>query len=145
MVFIIPLTTLVLLSTFFIVASAATIQKPFLMLPKEADKNRQAVKDMFLYSYDAYKFVLTCGPAVANPNGYHRKYAWCHDDVTPISQSFSDERNGWGASVIDSLSTMVREFLPLLLVRLLLVEYCVSQHIMGLKVRGGDLCYGVLN
>ena len=76
------------------------------MLPADAARNRQLVKDMFLYSYDAYKFVLPCGRS-GNPNGYHRRYAWGHDDLTPISRNFSDERNGWGASIIDSLSTMV--------------------------------------
>lgn len=35
------------------------------MLPKDAGKNCQAVRDMFLYSYDAYKSVFTCGTAVA--------------------------------------------------------------------------------
>ena len=45
-----------------------------------------------------------------------RKYAWGHDDVTPITQSFSDDRNGWGATIIDSLSTMVSKLSPVLLV-----------------------------
>ena len=49
-----------------------------------------------------------------NPNGHCRQYAQDHDNVTPISKGFSDDRNGWGASIVDSLSTMVSEFLPLL-------------------------------
>jgi hypothetical protein len=65
MVFVISIATLVSLSTLSSVASAAAVQKPLLMLPADAAQNRQAVKDMFLYSYDAYKFVLFCGEAVA--------------------------------------------------------------------------------
>ena len=62
MVSVTPLTTLVLLSTLFSLVSAATIQKSFLTLPESATQNRQTVKDMFLYSYDAYKSVLMTSP-----------------------------------------------------------------------------------
>ena len=68
-----------------------------------------------------------------NPDGYCRMYAWGHDDVTPVSQSFSDERNGWGASIIDSLSTMVSELLPLLSC-VTIINCRVPQHIMELDV-----------
>lgn len=60
-----PLATLVLLSTLFSLASAATIQKPLLQLPTDAAQNLQAVKDIFLYSYDAYKSVRSSSEAVA--------------------------------------------------------------------------------
>ncbi|KAF9653536.1 glycoside hydrolase family 47 protein [Thelephora ganbajun] len=98
MVFVTPLSTLVLLSTLSTLAqvSGATVQKPLLQLPADAAQNRQTVKDMFL------------------------NYAWSHDDVRPISQSSSDDRNGWGASIIDSLSAMASELLRL------------PPHIMGL-------------
>ena len=65
MVFVSPLTTLVSLSTLFIMASAARVQAPSLKLPADAAQNGQAVKRMFLYSYDAYKSVLLRGVAVA--------------------------------------------------------------------------------
>ena len=76
MVFVTSLATLVSLSTLISMASAVTVQKPFLMLPADAAQNRQTVKDMFLYSYDAYKFVLPSGAAVAeiltiNPGSTH--------------------------------------------------------------------------
>ena len=45
-----------------------------------------------------------------------RKDAWGHDNVTPIKQNYSDDRNGWGATIVDSLSTMVGEPFLLLLV-----------------------------
>lgn len=65
MVFVTPLATLVSLSVLSGFGSAATVQKPLLQLPTDAAQNRQIVKDMFVYTYDAYKFVLPCGPAVA--------------------------------------------------------------------------------
>jgi len=65
MVFVTPLATLVFLSTLSGLSSAATVQKPLLQLPADAAQNRQAVKDMFLYSYNAYKLVFPCGTTVA--------------------------------------------------------------------------------
>jgi mannosyl-oligosaccharide alpha-1,2-mannosidase len=37
----------------------------------------------------------------------YRKYAWGYDDLLPISESYFDGRNGWGASIADALGTMV--------------------------------------
>ncbi|KAH9941640.1 glycoside hydrolase family 47 protein [Epithele typhae] len=34
------------------------------------------------------------------------QFAFPHDDLTPISESWTDGRNGWGASVVDALTTM---------------------------------------
>ena len=65
MVFFTPLVTLISLSALSSLASAATVQKPLLQLPPDAAQNRQTVKDMFTYSYDAYRSVLICGAAVA--------------------------------------------------------------------------------
>jgi len=65
MVFVTPIATLVSLSTLSIFASAGTVQEPLLQLPASAAENRQTVKDMFLYSYDAYKSVLPSRPAIA--------------------------------------------------------------------------------
>ncbi|KAF2477011.1 mannosyl-oligosaccharide alpha-1,2-mannosidase-like protein [Lindgomyces ingoldianus] len=36
--------------------------------------------------------------------GYY-KYAFPHDELHPVSNSFSDSRNAWGASAVDALST----------------------------------------
>ncbi|KAI0738967.1 seven-hairpin glycosidase [Daedaleopsis nitida] len=71
-------------------ALSARIQLPFIPLPSDAAKHRQDVKDIFLTSWNAYK-----------------KLAFPHDDLTPISQTWTDGRNGWGASVVDALSTLV--------------------------------------
>ncbi|THG96636.1 hypothetical protein EW026_g5234 [Hermanssonia centrifuga] len=35
-----------------------------------------------------------------------RKYAWGHDDMTPVTKSFTDSRNGWGATIVDALTTL---------------------------------------
>ncbi|KAF8656303.1 hypothetical protein AX16_002605 [Volvariella volvacea WC 439] len=89
------LIALALLGTAFTTALAGPVQNPDLALPPDAADHRQAVLDIFTKSYSAYK-----------------KYAWGHDDLAPISRGFVDSRNGWGASIVDALSTM---------------------HIMGLK------------
>jgi mannosyl-oligosaccharide alpha-1,2-mannosidase len=68
---------------------AANIQKSGLQLPSSASANRDAVQKIFTDSYTAYK-----------------KYAWGHDNLSPVSKSYSDPRNGWGASIIDAMSTM---------------------------------------
>ncbi|KAJ8585390.1 glycoside hydrolase family 47 protein [Rhizopogon salebrosus TDB-379] len=44
---------------------------------------------MFVKSYEAYQ-----------------KYAWGYDDLLPISESYFDGLNGWGASIVDALGTM---------------------------------------
>ncbi|KAK0481197.1 glycoside hydrolase family 47 protein [Armillaria luteobubalina] len=65
------------------------VQKMGLTVPDSAAASRNAVKDIFVKSYDAYK-----------------QYAWGHDDLTPESKSFYDGRNGWGSSIVDALGTM---------------------------------------
>ena len=44
-------------------------------------------------------------------DGCHRKYAFGHDEVAPISKQPLDPLNGWGASIIDAMSTMVRDIM----------------------------------
>ena len=39
-----------------------------------------------------------------------RKYAYPHDDLTPVSMSYVDSYGGWGASVVDAMTTMVRKW-----------------------------------
>ncbi|KAI5475259.1 class I alpha-mannosidase, glycoside hydrolase family 47 protein, partial [Pseudohyphozyma bogoriensis] len=36
-----------------------------------------------------------------------KEHAWGHDEVRPISSGFADPYNGWGATLIDSLSTLL--------------------------------------
>lgn len=41
-------------------ALSARIQTPFLVLPRDAPKHKQAVKDIFMDSWNAYKYVIMC-------------------------------------------------------------------------------------
>ncbi|KAF8995585.1 glycoside hydrolase family 47 protein [Cyathus striatus] len=68
---------------------AEPVQNSIIILPPSAKQNQDAVKKIFNDSYQAYI-----------------EFAFGHDDLSPLSQSFSDERNGWGASIVDALSTM---------------------------------------
>lgn len=34
------------------------------------------------------------------------KFAFGHDDLQPVSLTFNDGRNGWGATIVDAMSTM---------------------------------------
>lgn len=36
----------------------------------------------------------------------YRKNAWGHDDILPVSGGVEDSRNGWGAFIVDSASTL---------------------------------------
>ncbi|KAG9240026.1 glycoside hydrolase [Calycina marina] len=44
-------------------------------------------------------------------DGYY-KHAFPHDELHPVSNTFSDSRNGWGASAVDALSTALLMQLP---------------------------------
>ncbi|KAJ3510034.1 hypothetical protein NLJ89_g4901 [Agrocybe chaxingu] len=68
---------------------AANVQKPDIVLPPSAAVYRDQVEKIFTDSYDAYK-----------------KFAFGHDDLSPLTQGFSDGRNGWGATIVDAMSTM---------------------------------------
>ncbi|CAE6482965.1 unnamed protein product [Rhizoctonia solani] len=71
------------------IAQAWTVQKPDLQLPSEAAAKRQDAIDLFTGAYADYK-----------------KYAWGHDSLAPLSKTFIDDRNGWGATIVDAMSTM---------------------------------------
>ncbi|KAJ7269964.1 glycoside hydrolase family 47 protein [Mycena rebaudengoi] len=62
---------------------------PGLKLPKSARAHRDAAEKLFVTSYEAYK-----------------KYAFTHDNLSPVSKGFSDGRNGWGASIVDAMKIM---------------------------------------
>ncbi|KAF5311116.1 hypothetical protein D9619_007982 [Psilocybe cf. subviscida] len=69
--------------------SAYLVQKPGLTVPSSDAQYKEQVKTMFRDSYAVYQ-----------------KYAFGHDEVAPISGGFYDPRNGWGATIVDALSTM---------------------------------------
>jgi len=49
-----------------------------------------AVKDAFLYAWGGYM-----------------QHAFPHDQLLPLTNSFSDPRDGWGSTAVDSLSTAI--------------------------------------
>lgn len=69
---------------------AGPVQKPGLRVPASARAQRDAVQNIFTTSYQGYK-----------------QFAFGHDDLSPVSESFSDGRNGWGASIVDAMDTML--------------------------------------
>jgi len=87
--------------------NAAQVQKPGLQVPANATIHQAAVKDLFVTSYEAYQYVRTVFISACTHRVACRKYAWGHDDLLPVSESYFDGRNGWGASIADAMSTMV--------------------------------------
>ncbi|KAJ4482500.1 glycoside hydrolase family 47 protein [Lentinula aciculospora] len=72
------------------ISSAGPVQIPNLQVPASAAVHQQAVKDIFLQSYSAYS-----------------EFAFGHDSLLPVSRSFVDDRNGWGATIVDAMGTML--------------------------------------
>ncbi|KAJ7616955.1 seven-hairpin glycosidase [Mycena polygramma] len=85
-----PSAVLLLLGLFSPSLAGVTVQVPGLVVPENYTARRDAVKNMFVTSYDAYK-----------------QFAFPHDQLAPVSEGFFDLRNGWGASVVDAMPTMV--------------------------------------
>lgn len=56
---------------------------------QERLQRRDAVKEAFVHSWNGYA-----------------KYAWLHDEVTPLSKSYRDPFGGWGATLVDNLDTL---------------------------------------
>ncbi|CAE6481581.1 unnamed protein product [Rhizoctonia solani] len=54
-----------------------------------ADSRAKDAIDLFTSAYADYK-----------------KYAWGHDSLAPLSKAAIDDRNGWGATIVDAMSTM---------------------------------------
>ena len=50
---------------------------------------------------------ILSGTTYDGPHSLCRKYAWGHDDLLPVTESYQDGLNGWGASISDALGTMV--------------------------------------
>jgi hypothetical protein len=57
---------------------------------KERVDRRDAIRDVFLRSWKAYK-----------------RNAWGHDEFAPLSGSWKDHFGGWGATIVDSLDTLL--------------------------------------
>ncbi|KAH9164862.1 seven-hairpin glycosidase [Lactarius sanguifluus] len=70
-------------------ARAAQVQDPGLKLPYDTTQDLADVVKIFTDSY----------------NTYHT-YAFGHDEVAPLSRKPLDPRNGWGATIVDAMTTM---------------------------------------
>ncbi|KAJ7078557.1 glycoside hydrolase family 47 protein [Mycena belliarum] len=70
--------------------AGVTVQKPGLKVPAKYASNRAAAQKIFTDSYTAYK-----------------KFAFGHDELLPVSNSFTDDLGGWGASLVDAMGTML--------------------------------------
>ncbi|KAF9322728.1 hypothetical protein BG006_002103 [Podila minutissima] len=74
-----------------------SLKKIQFKFPPQSDQDRlqqeshlQAVRDGFEHAWTGY-----------------RDHAWGHDEVSPVSRGYKDNFNGWGATMIDSLDTLV--------------------------------------
>ncbi|KAJ7701448.1 glycoside hydrolase family 47 protein [Mycena rosella] len=70
--------------------AGVTVQKPGLSVPAKYAANRAAAEKIFTTSYAAYK-----------------EFAFGHDELLPVSESFEDDLGGWGASLVDAMGTML--------------------------------------
>lgn len=59
------------------------------------ERRRRLVRNAFLHSWEGYK-----------------RHAWGHDEIKPVSGSSSDSFNGWGATIVDALDTLLVMDLP---------------------------------
>ncbi|KAF8950628.1 hypothetical protein BGZ52_001923 [Haplosporangium bisporale] len=57
---------------------------------EERERRLRAVRDGFEHAWQGY-----------------RKYAWGHDEVKPVSGWVRDSFNGWGATIVDALDTLI--------------------------------------
>lgn len=82
---------------------------------------QRLVRNAFLHAWKGYK-----------------KYAWGHDELKPVSKAAQDPFNGWGASIVDALDTLLVMGLP--------KEYDLArQHVRDIDFRlvgGGRSAYG---
>ncbi|OBZ67632.1 putative mannosyl-oligosaccharide alpha-1,2-mannosidase 1B [Grifola frondosa] len=68
---------------------AGQVQNSSITLPSDAAQNRGSVVNILATSYNSYL-----------------QFALPHDDLAPISESFVDSHNGWGASIVDALTML---------------------------------------
>ncbi|KAI7901916.1 glycoside hydrolase [Cokeromyces recurvatus] len=67
-------------------AELGTLPESHLLSPKE---KQQYIKDAFMFSWQGY-----------------RNFSWGFDENRPVSNGPRNTRNGWGATIIDSLDTL---------------------------------------
>ncbi|KZT65305.1 glycoside hydrolase family 47 protein [Daedalea quercina L-15889] len=57
-------------------------------------------------AYTGVKAGNVQAPGIVAPSFAAEEYAWGHDDLSPVSESYSDSYGGWGASIVDALDTI---------------------------------------
>lgn len=89
---------------------AGRVQLPGLTIPSNATADRASVVQIFHESYHAYRCGIDIQGIVprAEFDVCTRKYAFGHDEVAPLSRQPYNPRNGWGATIVDAMGTMVR-------------------------------------
>ncbi|CAK7226116.1 Mannosyl-oligosaccharide alpha-1,2-mannosidase 1B [Sporothrix bragantina] len=75
-----------------------------LALPTTASPTRRAAKPSYVAHPDRVDAVKAAFQR--SWDGYYA-HAFPHDSLKPISNTYSDDRNGWGASAVDALSTAI--------------------------------------
>ncbi len=84
-------------------------------------KRQKMVRNAFIHAWEGYK-----------------KHAWGHDELRPVSKTAEDPFNGWGASIVDALDTLLVMGLP--------IEYDLArQHVRDIDFRlvgGSRSAYG---
>ncbi|GAB7324240.1 hypothetical protein MBLNU13_g07593t1 [Cladosporium sp. NU13] len=85
-----------------LIVTAATLAAQAVALPAAVNNKRF---DNSTFEQDPKKRAEAVKAAFQTAwDGYY-KYAFPNDELLPVSNSFSNSRNGWGASAIDALST----------------------------------------
>ncbi|KAK5662016.1 hypothetical protein OQA88_10127 [Cercophora sp. LCS_1] len=94
-------------------ATLLTLSSAALVSPKEPYRRDHLPRD----NHPRYAHPPRYTPNAARANavkqafdiswdGYY-KYAFPHDSLRPLTNRYSDDRNGWGASAVDALSTAI--------------------------------------
>ncbi|GAA5991158.1 hypothetical protein JCM5350_001929 [Sporobolomyces pararoseus] len=65
-------------------------EKEFAKREEERMERRDWVKRAFLHAWQGYK-----------------DHAWGHDELAPVSNLWTDNYNGWGATIVDNLDTLL--------------------------------------
>ncbi|KAI7907019.1 glycoside hydrolase [Cokeromyces recurvatus] len=79
-----------LIACFAIITEAADSYEQIVSQCQSLNERSNSIRDSFIFAYNGYK-----------------KYAYGHDEILPISNKSYDSRNGWGATIIDSLDTLL--------------------------------------
>lgn len=98
------------LASVVVLAQANSVQLPGLTVPSSAAADRASVVSIFNKSYNLYrsaKEIFCVLFSLFSKPGCRREVAFGHDEMGPLSLQAFDSRNGWGATIVDAMDTMV--------------------------------------